>query len=152
MKTSMKGSKMSYKKAIFLVVLTLLVAMFSFDNGYAVTTYLDTDTIKIIDAYGEPGDTNVIVNFYFANTVHIAGWSIRVVFDTSLIKPTHDELGKLNAELIGQMFDNFKPLIDSQGYGISTIGGPFSPRYLEFVYLTSLNGVKLISISDTQAT
>jgi len=102
MKTSMKGLKMSYKKAIFLVVLTLLIVMFSFDNGYAVVTYLDTDTIKVVDAYGEPGDTNVIVNFYFANTVHIAGWSIRVVFDTSLIRPTHDNLGKLNAELVGR--------------------------------------------------
>jgi len=102
MKTLMKGYKMKCNKAVLLAFLVFLIIVFSFDHGHAQAVYLDTDTLRIIDANGEPGDTNVVLYFYCVNTVHVPGWSIRVIFDTSLVRPTHDNVGNLRADLLGR--------------------------------------------------
>ncbi|MDH4223356.1 MAG: T9SS type A sorting domain-containing protein [candidate division Zixibacteria bacterium] len=49
--------------------------------------YVPNDTLKVMDATGQPGDTTIWVNVYLKNTYTAGGFSLRLRYDPNLIVP-----------------------------------------------------------------
>jgi hypothetical protein len=74
--------KMKAKKLILGIVLVVLLC------GYAsAQTYLPNDTMEVVDSQGAPGDTTVPVIITLDNSINVAAFSLRLVYNPDLINP-----------------------------------------------------------------
>jgi hypothetical protein len=75
---------------LMLAIAVFGVALLGFQPAAAQTPSI-LDTMRILDAIGEVGDT-VVVQFYFRNVDTIGAYNFRLRFDPSLIEPLTDTL------------------------------------------------------------
>jgi len=72
------------KAKTFLLGLAFSVVLF----GYAsAQTYLPNDTMEVVDAQGAPGDTTVPVTITLDNSINVAAFGLRLVYNPNLINP-----------------------------------------------------------------
>jgi len=77
---------MRAKIAIFLVLTTFFLVISSFDQAESQVVYLPDDTMKVLDINGAPGDS-VFLTIHCANTINVSALTLRLVFDSTLVKP-----------------------------------------------------------------
>lgn len=93
---------MRAKIAIFWVLVTFFLVMLSFDYGNAQAVYLDTDTLRVVDLYGSPGN-DVILSIDAFTTIYAGAFTIRLTFDTNLVvAKTQPDTNLLVANLVGR--------------------------------------------------
>jgi hypothetical protein len=71
------------------IIIFLGLALFlSFSQAFS-QVLLQYDTLKVIDAYAVPGDTNVTLSVYMRNTIYVGAFTLRMVYDTNLVNPRY---------------------------------------------------------------
>jgi hypothetical protein len=88
MKTKTSLSSGRWLRIIYFAVLAVIV----FAPG-SWAQYIDRplDTLKVLDATAQPGDTAVWVSIYLRNSISVSGFTIRLFFDPNLLTP--NEIG-----------------------------------------------------------
>jgi len=71
-----------------IIIFLGLALVLSFSQALS-QVLLQYDTLKIVDAYAVPGDTNVTLQVYMRNTIKVAGFTLRMVYDTNLVNPRY---------------------------------------------------------------
>jgi hypothetical protein len=73
----------SWKWAVFAAVI-LLVASPAYSQDVS-----ETDTIRVVDAYGDPGDS-VAIQLYLRNTIDVGGLNFLLHFDSTYLSPAYN--------------------------------------------------------------
>ena len=71
-----------------IIIFLGLVLVLSFSQALSQVP-LQYDTLKIVDAYAVPGDTDVTLSVYMRNTINVAAFTLRMVYDTNLVNPRY---------------------------------------------------------------
>ena len=117
---------------LFLIIFTFIALL----NPFQVE---GADTLRVADSWGTPGDTGVAVPIWLHNTFPVAGFSFRVVFDSTILTITG-----IDPSYRTDYFLNWIPEWDSgwlyhycfaSGFGPGEYRPPIDPGSGEVAYL-----------------
>jgi len=119
------------------IILGLVFVLFLF--GYtSAQTYLPNDTVLVLDAQGEPGDTTVPVTITMRNSINVAAFRLRLVYNPNLVTPRTNASGLVIAHKTSRstIYPIFTGNIPQTGVMTFTA----STGYDEIVYITPGTG------------